>query len=444
MRLTWRRPLTKESAVNRFSAYYPTHWDLPGLMNIDENGRNVAEDKASYGAYRAWELDEDSEEDVATHLTWHSIAALECTNTEYLDELAFTGVDETTAVDQCREWCEQLLHPKPCRCWVLTGQYRCTFYHVAERDLLKFEQWSDESGSSTQYQFIDQPEYDRVPPLERNTGVVSTWPTMRMFVHNSSQKGYKGNPGYVLTLPIWQDSVWYGDNGGEPVETTQENMIRQQMNDWLVGDWMVNNSLSTLVIDLLTVNVNYNMYSWVQLIFMSTKSANVQTSIKVDSLKIEEVDYSFFEDLGVVGVLYFIMVVGLTLLELFQMLQRTIPKYFAVWWNWVTIISLILHFSTMLLYMRYRLENLSFSNKQVELAALMQSGSDLVVLTDENWQTQLFLSFEEQLVHYLNDIFPSVRVLIETMTRSITPIFFLVVLITDILLGFVFAGNLIF
>jgi hypothetical protein len=128
-------------------------------------------------------------------------------------------------------------------------------------------------------------------------------------------------------------------------------------------------------------------------------------------------------------------------------------KYFSSSWKLFNAVALSLHIAV--LVSRYNWANSSSFTKSLAAASTSKATGfvpDLFNFEEEAAAANLCAKISSvmllflwgQAVQYLNDIFPRIGVLVNTVSRSITPVFFLVFIIADVFLGFVIWSNLMF
>jgi len=449
IRFTLRRIKQEPNKDSRFNSLAPTTWVYKGGISLRDSSQD-RDDTASFGAYR----DLAAIDELGSSWEWRP--GLKCDGGELLDVLEDVRNDQATVVRMCKNWCEELADSKPCRCWELSGLYKCEFFYMPPSALQNF-------STSTLKLNAYNPAPAELAPRVRGGNVdgLLFWPRMLEFTYSSSQDGWYNTPGFVLQLNVYpQETIIEAARSNGEVPMTQSQAVFRRMRDWIEGGLLSRGAVG-LAIDFVTFNPNHEVFTWIQLTFQLEASGRIQKNVKLESLRITNAnrraaDFSMQKDLDLSDVVYIVLVVLYAIWELWELSQRGI-KYFYSGWNLLTLISLLLHINTLVSRYLY-LNNADFTRNLIEWA---RGGHQLGQQNQQTWtssfETQA-LAFSDfllwssmnllfvwlQLVHYLNDIVPRIGVLVDTMYRSMTPIVFLVVIVADLFAGFVIWANLMF
>mmetsp|Transcript_73381 Transcript_73381/g.215190 ORF Transcript_73381/g.215190 Transcript_73381/m.215190 type:complete len:1538 (+) Transcript_73381:116-4729(+) len=484
VRFTVRRIQSMDNPDPRFQALAPVVWlekiGVPPSSTSDES-----DDKEPFGQWRVWGSNlrdvTDPEGPInrtvngitreVNGLAWCSKPQARCpADAELLDVLhvppSVTGAD---VVNTCREWCSDM--PR-CRCFTQRlDSDTCEFFYT-ERFYPVNGTAADSGeadyasitcdGVNLRGRILDEPS-TLLPYVQyenpQGRDFVAHYPWMRRFSHQSNEKGWRNTPGFVFKLKYWsQDDVSgyleelrQSPDSGLGTMPTQVNIVANQLREWVDGGiftW----GTSSITLDFVTYNPHYEIYSHVTLVFRLEASGLITKSIGLTSLNINQhgpVSSDPMEDFQDFTSIVYLLFVALYILGELWELGSKWEKYFTFAWNWLTIVQLVLHVAV-IVWRYFYLQDDEFAE---QMASPNLKNKDITAtfsrkaLTYEYfvWVSALNLLFVFfQLLHYLNDSFPRVRVLVDTMVRAMTPIIFLVIVIADAFFGFVFWATLMY
>mmetsp|Transcript_115462 Transcript_115462/g.258087 ORF Transcript_115462/g.258087 Transcript_115462/m.258087 type:complete len:1550 (-) Transcript_115462:85-4734(-) len=454
VRFTLRRMATMPSSDERFKALTPLVWKHKnGISVTDKSSKH--DNTTNYGVFRHWGTDTSH-----ASLKWASAENTNCPGGVLLDLFEVSKVTRDDVVKKCKEWCERLIvDQQTCRCWTLSGQYTCEFYHMAEDTLEVFE------DSELQKIGIDPTDWKPkalVPKVtDVQAGVTSFWPSMKTFEYLDEGSGWRGTPGFVLSLPMPSQELLTAEakrHGKTP--PLKSLVVSNQLQDWIFGG-LLSRSAAGLVIDFVTYNPNCEVFTWVQLQFDIEASGHVQKTLELSSLKIsaaerKEAYVSMWKDLQFSDFLYLALLIVYLVVEIVELCHKG-TKYLYSLWNWLTMAMLMLQVGVFAARYTF-LSRSDFTSTLVDMHKpnFQSSSEDAQKWTEEfGKQALAYRDFVRiaslsilfvwlQLVHYLSDIIPRIGVLVDTMQRAMTPIIFLFIIIADVFSGFVIWAYLMF
>jgi len=459
------RKIKQKKFDNRFKLYIPEVWQssegIAADFKSDEN-----DDKEPYGAYREWNV---------TSLVWYEVPGHRCgideadlLDTQMYGAKAFNMTAAETryaAISDCKRWCEFLVAPRPCRCFEVSENIRCDLYHMAHKignmrgnTELSLHENMSEAGISLGATSLTDEDIARdsllVPRLSKDNRYNAYFPRIRKFTFNGTSTtqpgtdqydGYKMTPGYVSLMPLYNYDEMERSLGPADLDEGRvkpSKMMQDQLKDWMQGGWLSRGTVA-ISIDFVTYNVNYDMFSWVQLRFTFTASGFVNKRFIVESLPAERdsTNTTFLDGLDQYDIIYMVLILFFILVEVAELCHRRI-KYLLHIPNWICLANIGLNVMVIRSWAAYT----STPNYSVEQSDVMVKFSKKAIAYDsfKTFSAMNLLFVYVQLLHYLNDIFPRFQVLIDTIMRSVQPVFFMSMVILLVLLGFVFWATYMF
>ncbi|CAJ1360998.1 unnamed protein product [Effrenium voratum] len=485
VRFSLRKVLEVNNTEPRFQNLAKVTWkDKVGI----EASRRVSgssggyenDDFASFGAFREFGFNspnagyylsgQASEEEVKNFslgLQWCSEPYSTCSG-QLIGTMALSATNASDAVDSCNFQCQQMERDGLlCYCWTLTST-ECQFYHVPQELLV--------STPPTAACWNHSDVVNVYPSLNTKTnGRTAYFPLMKRFVHTSQQPkaqstyfadAYGGSQGFLSGLHYWtQDEMdtftarkrnLSGVATNRPVSSSQ-GLLFAQLNDWMKGGFL-GPTAGYLVVDWLNWNPNHEIVSWVVLKFQVEASGLVGCTRSINHLVIPESDVEvvrrdpgnmLWPGFNVWHAVYILLVGYLVCKELYD-LALTGTKYFSSGWQLITGTGLLLHLAV--IGLRYYHHSVSKFTESLATSGADSFTPDIAVFEQEAvaWSDFILAScfmmvfLFGSFVQYLSDQIPRIAVLVDTVSRSITPVFFLVIILCDVFLGFVIWCNLLF
>uniref|UniRef100_A0A7S0FX01 Polycystin cation channel PKD1/PKD2 domain-containing protein n=1 Tax=Pyrodinium bahamense TaxID=73915 RepID=A0A7S0FX01_9DINO len=451
IRFTLRRIQEEENEDRRFKSLAPMIWkNKNGIQLRDETSDRDATEP--FGAYRDMDPFGDNRD-----RDWEERPEKRCDGGELLDLVEEVRYDRATVVKMCKDWCEDLFaDSKPCRCWTLSGTYKCEFYYMPQEALQNYS-----TSGLTQGKAVASSELaPRVKQGDQDVTVF--WPRMKHFTYRAGQDGWRNTPGFVMYLNIVpQEAIIAAAKMASIDESivppTQSQVVFKKIRDWIEGG-LLSRRTAGLAIDFVTFNPNLEVFTWIQLTFQKEASGNIQKDVELTSLRIQnddrqEEEVNMWNEIHLWDVVYISLVVVYFMWEFWELGQRNI-KYFYSGWNWLTLVSLVFHILTLATRYVY-LNRSNFTKTLTDLGHQLENQPQKLWTTEFEEQVDAFQEFLLlssmnllfvwlKLVHYLNDIVPRIGVLVDTIYRSMTPIVFLVIILADMFFGFVIWANIMF
>lgn len=444
IRFTMRRIQMENNTDKRFNDYYKEIWKNPNGIHA-ESRKDDDDDKDSFGAYRVWA-------NVSLDWSYLKSADKRCPSDKtWIDMVRFPeGMGELKIEQQCRQWCEQLIRPLTCHCFeqsAATGT--CDFYQVGDSGFTL----ATDSAIYTENRDSDPSVI--IPTLELAPKHLSLWamfPLMKRFKFASDKKGYRKTPGFIQFLTYYSQAQLMAMGAQKnTAPSSSSHILSNEIEDWIAGGYMDKRCV-TLSVDFATYNPNYDMFSWVQLVFSSTASGFVNKKININSIRIIkskelENQWSLGDEFdNVWEIIYLGLVCFYVSCEVWEMTCCAKGlKYFTSTWNWLTLMHLLLNLVTIGMWLGYKGQT-EFINELIEMQKASNPAfgqSNLISFAEQSLKytnfkvaaafNMLFLAM--QLLQYLNDIYPRVTVLVETVTDSFVPIFFFTLVCCCIIFG---------
>mmetsp|Transcript_39229 Transcript_39229/g.101494 ORF Transcript_39229/g.101494 Transcript_39229/m.101494 type:complete len:1589 (+) Transcript_39229:109-4875(+) len=492
VRFTLRRISTVENKDVRFSKLAPTVWkEKSGIRPLEKERVDNTE---AYGNYRSWISNYPLSGSSFVGLVWCHAENAQCPpDSELLDELELDAAvpegDTEQDVPACKLWCEGLVeNGRPCRCWTqITTSYgtnKCQFYYTdsfheqavsSDALVVNDARMSTRSNHPTLpvmlctrnegvgYEALKNsvvlPQLTKLDPTEMQDLPITHFPLMLRWGYSESG-GWRKTPGFISHLRIWSQADVQGYESEyssvDPSETfvsepsTSAHILFNQLRDWMDGGMLTRGAVA-LAVDFVTYNPHYKVYSWVQTTFTLEASGTIDKRIWLNSLTIDpdEATQLWDDNLGALGFLYIALVACYVLVEIWELGQKC-GKYFLSAWNWLNMTTLMLQILTLLTRHRYLQEDgfkallVTFDGGSTDVLEEVFEAKAFAYQTFV-WVSGLNLLFVWfQMLHYLHDNFDRVRVLVDTMTRALTPIIFLMIVIADSFFGFVLWSNLMY
>ncbi|CAE7034290.1 pkd2 [Symbiodinium natans] len=450
------------------------------------------DDTSSYGVYREFgfnspfavhlfQRDMSQETDLASianfslGLQWCSKEFSICSG-ELLGTQSITKSQSVAdVVDDCNYRCEKMeRNGKLCYCWTRT-QSECKFYHVPVKQMVGTPPttpcWNHSAGENV------------YPALEDgHLGRTAHFPLLKRFVHSSEiwrgaedgLTGFAGSKGFVYSLSfIPQEQIDFltalqlnVSNGTVRTTYSTQNLLFAQLNDWMLGGFL-GPTAGYLVVDWMNWNANFEVVSWLVLKFKAEASGLVTGERNIYHLVVKEDDLEsvradehslLWPDFDLWHALYIILVRRLSLSSLslqeggcrYEMIL-TGTKYFTSGWALMSICGIGLHIATIALRYRHH-QSLNFTLELAKTDPGKLYSPNIKMFEEEAvaWSEFIIVAsimmvfLHGCLVQYLSDLIPRVSVLVDTVSRSITPVFFLVIILGDVFFGFVIWSNLLF
>ncbi|CAE7308693.1 pkd2 [Symbiodinium necroappetens] len=373
----------------------------------------------------------------------------------------------TDVVDDCNYRCEKLeRNGKLCYCWTRT-QSECMFYHVPVRQLVdtppSLPCWNHSAGENV------------YPKLEEgHLGRTAYFPVLKRFVHSTNiwrpdlvrTNGFASSQGFVYTLYYWpQEQIDYLaalqlniSNGTVRTTYFSQSLLFRQLNDWMLGGFL-GPTAGYMVVDWMNWNANFETITWLVLKFKAEASGLVTASRRIYQVVVPEQDLmavradpgsAIWPDFDLWHAMYIILVSSYFFREMYE-IAITGTKYFTSGWAMLAISGIGLHIATIVLRYRHH-QSLGFTLQTAQAEPGMLFTPDFNKFEDEAvaWADFIIVAgimmvfLNGCLVQYLSDLIPRVSVLVDTVSRSITPVFFLVIILGDVFFGFVIWSNLLF
>lgn len=439
VRFTLRRADEVPNTDPRFKTLTPQVWkDKHSVEPLDQSSE--LDDKTTFGAYRVWASR------AGAGLGWCSAKRSICdaVGSKKLGEFAIKGSTREAVIGRCKRECESM-RSQPCRCFTLTVEWRCEFYSMPDSQL---EVPTTETSGGCPLDAL-KPEL-----VGGRRYSEAFWPLMKRFVFQEEGNGWRDTPGFVSTLKFWsQDELERMAQETGDLPTTQAKMLQFQIEDWIAGGWLSRGTAS-LVVDFITHNPNYQVYTWCQLFFSVEASGTVVPSYTFSSLRITHEDIQarnadFWSQLDGWGVIYLVLLAVFTSIELFE-IERRGSMYLHSAWNIVTVAAILMHITVLATHGMY-MSKIAFTQMLAEVKDRpFSNGFDAF-----HEQQMAYLTFLEasaiavffvliKLLHHIRDIFPRVEVLTDTVYLAIFPIAHLVFIVIMVFCGFATWGFLMF
>ncbi|CAE8609071.1 unnamed protein product, partial [Polarella glacialis] len=464
IRFTLRRMTQVENTDKRFNGLMPKTWsNKAGISSLSRE--DTYDDKSAFGSYREWGTNSRQSQGPVPNLglQWCAQEKSTCNGGAYLDSITFDDMPRSKVEHYCNNWCLELdMHGKSCSCWTLSGKFKCTLYYFPEAALVPL---SDADLDSQCFEQEENQENIVIPKiLWPSPGNTAHFPLMKRFTYNNNHGGYSKTPGFVMRLKYWtQDMVdeavrkAQGNQFGYPSALLlASNVFYYQMRDWLDGNFLSPSSTS-LVVDFVTYNPNYEVFTWVQLLCTMEPSGRVAKQMIVSSIVIKEAMLQgikkggdrMLANLAAEDILYALLVLYYVMSELWEFATTGPTKYFSSAWQLLASTSLLLHVAVLALRYSY-LQNSFFSAQLATASGDFQPDLELfelqAIAAKDYFRilSLMLLVLYVQLVRYLSDIFPRIEIILDVLSRSITPVLFLVLIILDVFIGFVIWSNLMY
>mmetsp|Transcript_96609 Transcript_96609/g.171796 ORF Transcript_96609/g.171796 Transcript_96609/m.171796 type:complete len:1541 (+) Transcript_96609:113-4735(+) len=469
IRFTHRKIQEVNNTALRFADLAPFTWkDKFGISSTSESADG--DDTADYGAFRVWQFNQDDIAKVnATELslTWCVKERAVCKGRLIESTHAPASLSRDQAISRCISRCEHMeVSGKLCHCWTYRN-HECHFFTHDEDQLTTAPQSCGKHW--TRYQSSASLLY---PQLGSEVlGSDAYFPLMTRFSF-SEDGGYRKTPGFILKLEHWsRDQILQAHQNqvksaetktiGEiselrnltspPALLTFQNLASNQVRDWIAGG-LIGPTTASLVVDYSSWNPYSEVFCWVQVLFEVSASGRVTPDLKVESIVVTKDDMQqssgfLWSGFGLWDGLYLALVVYYMVNEIWEFALAG-TKYFASGWQILNVSLIMLHLCTVGLRFQYHFASsfteslasgdgfqpdLTLFEKQVTTRIQYKSAASLMILL-------LWFS----LVHYLSDIVPRIGVLTDTLGKSITPVFFLVIIIAAVFMAFVIWSNLMF
>eukprot|EP00440_Ansanella_granifera_P076369 gb/GFBE01082876.1/.p1 GENE.gb/GFBE01082876.1/~~gb/GFBE01082876.1/.p1 ORF type:complete len:1545 (+),score=371.86 gb/GFBE01082876.1/:1-4635(+) len=478
VRFTLRRIQSVNNPEERFQKFAAVTWkDKFGITSTHDSTNS--DDKDSFGVYREFGFNTANATGLVAQtveqpelnydplgLEWCSKESASCVG-DILDQKDFPeDMPTEQVIATCNDECQDMeRNGRLCYCWTLSNNL-CRFFHVAEASLASSAPVPDGDCSWNRTSEMLYPQLQ-----DYVIGSQAFFPKMKRFTYDESGRGFEASPGFVMSLGYWtQDDVDKvmqavtdvadARNSSTAVQwRSAQYMLYQQVNDWVLGGF-IGSTACLLAADFVNWNPNYEVLSWVQLRFEISASGRVTSEMKVPSMLMSSSNLEnaaaarnsvFWVGFGMWDALYIILVGYFFLTELYDFACIGM-KYFASGWQILNVSGIIVHITTILLRYNYHRS----SEFTIGLAAA-EAGQEGYVLDLQQFEAQGIAWFDfskcasimmvflySTLVHYLNDLFPRIAVLVSTVYRSMTPVFFLVIILCDVFFGFVIWCHLMF
>jgi len=454
VRFTMRKMKTEVNEGDRFNAFEPTVWSNTAGIKPDETS-DKDDNQDSFGTYRVW---------TNASLSWPDVDSgspenKRCpTKSALIDKVAFPGMLELDRLDNCKQWCEQLIYPMTCHCFTMSKMPdgTCHFYQV---DADAFVSGLPEGNIMSQDTHHVSDQHVKRPLLVQVSGMAAYYPEMLQFAYTPGSTGYKETPGFIQSFKILsQEAMDAAMALSGRAETTPQRLINNVIDDWLQGGYLAD--ASTLTVDFATFNAHYDCFSWVQLMFKVAATGYVEPTLAVESIQISNErdvneDWTLADELwgDLVNTLYVIFVVLYLAIELWEMcVCKRGLKYFASLWNWITLVSVLLHLVTIILWWQYKMD-LPFVKQLKDLKKpgmtpdfapegpnMFDTLNGLGLQIEKHRVFKTVCSFTlffllMQLLRYLSDIQPRVAVLMDTVSNAVVPIGFMAFVTITVLIG---------
>lgn len=490
VRFSLRNVLDSNNTEPRFQALAKVTWkDKAGIRTSTSSsassftGGYDNDDTTSFGAYREYGFNSDSAQRIigdhnataqelstfTLGLQWCSAPTTTCGGELLGDYFYDRSKSSADVVAKCNSKCEQMQQQnRLCHCWTLTTTH-CDFYHMP-LDLLV---------NTVPVDSADEPCWNHsaavnvYPTLVQNTnGRTSYFPLMKRFVHTTNRpagsttffaNAYGSTQGFLQGVHYWtQEQVddfvrWQSGTNSSLGAPSSQGLMFQQLNDWILGGFL-GRTTGYLVVDWMNWNPNHDVVSWMVLKFKVDASGLVSSGRSVNHLVIPQSDLDqvredpnsiFWPGFNVWHGLYILLVAYYFCKEVYELFTSGL-RYFTGWQLLVDV-GLLLHIAV--IGLRYYHHSVA-SNFTKELAKDSADALVLDIATFEAeavaWSNFLLAScfmmvfLFAGLVQYLSDLVPRISVLVDTVSRSITPVFFLVIILCDVFFAFVIWCNLLF
>eukprot|EP00931_Biecheleriopsis_adriatica_P117170 TRINITY_DN92709_c0_g1_i1.p1 TRINITY_DN92709_c0_g1~~TRINITY_DN92709_c0_g1_i1.p1 ORF type:complete len:1546 (+),score=368.48 TRINITY_DN92709_c0_g1_i1:42-4640(+) len=470
-RFTLRRV---QSAINeepRFRSLTPITWkDKNGIESISD--RSTQDDsKDMFGYHRIfafninaeeinvsdWQPDEGNPN--AQGVQWCTKDYTTCRG-DLLDRIYIPKMSRQVKIAQCSSMCEGMFKKgKICHCWTLTPQ-GCNFYYVEQDAMTSTAPVPDgtcrwNQTSATLY-----------PPLIPSSST-SFFPLAQRFTHSDTRDGYKKSSGYILNLRNFEqhvmDEEWKQTDAEailagsvRPKRHLFDELLFKQVRDIVAGGF-IDYFASVFVVDFVCWNPYFEAFGWVQLEFKMSSSGLVSASSRVSSIILTEEELTaaadnenamLWSDFGMWDGIYIFLVLYYFVSEI-RALHGAGMKYFTSNGQLLSAACVAVHISTIAL--RFNAQSSAKFTKMLA-QGIDGIGYNEVISTFENqavaWQnfiavaSTMMVFLWSYFVRFLADIFPRIAVLVNTVNRSLTPVFFLVIILANVFLGFVIWCNL--
>jgi hypothetical protein len=458
IRFTMRRMQMENNTDKRFNDYFAYLWKNPSGISTEDK-TSADDDTSPFGAYRVWA-------NVSLDWPYERKDDWRCPpNSVWIDTVDFPDSMEAIQVEKrCRQWCEGLVRPLTCHCFEQSSaNSRCDFYEVPENAWCEFYGVADGTPnsdadcetikntftptSSTLKASVILPKAVREP----KKGLSAMFPMTKKFAFQDTQRGYRKTPGFVQYLSYYSQEELTSLAVAEGITASApQRVMSGEIEDWIAGGYLGKHTV-TLAIDFATYNPNYDMFSWVNLELMSTPAGYVKTGIHIYSINIQPEDlekkWSIGDELTRFWELVYLGLVAFyCACEVWEMTCCAKGlKYFTSGWNWLTLLHLLLNVVSIVLWLSYKGQT-EFMQELIEMRDMTNpefTPKNLVSFATQVSKYTLFrycaafnmLFVAMQLLQYLNDIYPKVTVLIETVTNSFVPIFFFTLVCCVIIFG---------
>eukprot|EP00930_Biecheleria_cincta_P033917 TRINITY_DN23473_c0_g1_i1.p1 TRINITY_DN23473_c0_g1~~TRINITY_DN23473_c0_g1_i1.p1 ORF type:complete len:1574 (-),score=275.63 TRINITY_DN23473_c0_g1_i1:32-4753(-) len=489
LRFTMRRMIEVDSADERFKNLAPRAWkDKAGITSYDRAG--WYDDQNSFGAYRAWRANRNTTTfDYCRYANYdckgaggHLVGARNFSRNLNRDEVTDRCQAILESGEVGRSNCltvysqdEGTLFPKVCEFyWLPPSSFadsakggmveniECTnqSYRALDdqADVVFPQLVLKQDGSSNIGQFASGG--GAAPPggvaspgggpgLVRPVEARSVVPIVKQFTY-SQGAGWSKTPGFVIKLLDWQD---------RNATDISKSILYKQLDDWIAGGFLATNA-AALMVDFVSWNPYLEVFTWVQINFLVESSGEVRPSLRTLSLTAEEgslkgrkKDSMLWQGFGLWDGIYVVLVFYYLFCEIYELMTAG-TKYFTSGWQLLSATGVLCHITLLGLKYQHHIKS-EFTNSLV--SAIHGESTSLGEEAFVNFETEalafnsyqtvtslmyMFLWFN--LVHYLSDSFPRIEVLVDTVSGAITPVFFLVLVLVVVLIGFVLMCNLMF
>eukprot|EP00439_Symbiodinium_sp_Y106_P073833 s2045_g14.t1 len=388
---------------------------------------------------------------------------------------------------------------KLCYCWTRT-QSECMFYHVPVRQLVSDPPtvpcWNHSAGENV-YPKLEEGHLGRIPWQSADVFVqaeafcgpekrTAYFPLLKRFVHSTNiwrpdlvrTNGFASSPGFVYTLYYWpQEQIDYLaalqlniSNGTVRTTYFSQSLLFSQLNDWMLGGFL-GPTAGYMVVDWMNWNANFETITWLVLKFKAEASGLVTASRRIYQVVVPDrgtvcdtcsvgsgfrggrkeqdlmsvradPESAIWPDFDLWHAIYIILVSSYFFREMYE-IAISGTKYFTSGWAMLAISGIGLHIATIVLRYRHH-QSLGFTLQTAQAEPGRLFNPDFTKFEDEAVAWADFIIVAGCLVQYLSDLIPRVSVLVDTVSRSITPVFFLVIILGDVFFGFVIWSNLLF
>eukprot|EP00397_Hematodinium_sp_SG-2012_P001908 GEMP01001913.1.p1 GENE.GEMP01001913.1~~GEMP01001913.1.p1 ORF type:complete len:1514 (+),score=342.92 GEMP01001913.1:238-4779(+) len=437
IRFIMRRIETQHNTDTRFAPYAPTVWKtVAGIPSAYVAADHRGDALPYFGARRVSDVLKDAGGAYVREIAFQNRMDKRCapdstvngqlTNADLKQNSATQGVDLSAlaTVEQCKDWCEELKNENSvCRCFTVRNcsgdMCSCTFWRVDVADLV-----------------LDTTTNEYAPPLRPEVGATAYWPKMMPFGRSSDVDGYVMKVGG----PYLSDKC-------------NPDVLADQFGEIISGGYL-DRFTGSLTVDFVATNPNFEMHSGVLMEFQFHPTGGLDRTLYVESLQLGDMA-DIFDGYDLEDALSFkcqwmdVVYAGILLYYLlweFVWLHRYGSfHYFSTLSRLVTVAALVLNGVTItlcLIYINTDVDDTESSESEMDFTFQFL---DKKVVRYRHFcraaGATIFIAWLRML-QYLQDIVPRVAVLMDTIHRAVTPIFFFLVVVGMMFLGIVYWANI--